>query len=254
MSAPFNGPTMRTESTTWVIPCFNEAARFRSEAFGELVNATKDISLLFVNDGSSDNTERVLRSFGERNPIRVTVVSLPANRGKAEAVRHGLLRALADGADIVGYADADLATPVDELIRLVNVLRSSDASGLLGARVALLGRHIERKARRHYLGRVFSTAASLALSLPVYDTQCGAKLFRRTVALERALSTPFLSRWAFDVELLGRLVAGNDGHAGSEIIEEPLREWRDIAGSKLGPVQMIRSAFDLVRIAFAIRS
>ena len=228
-----------------VIPCFNEATRLDEDAFFALPCARQDIDLLFVNDGSSDGTEELLQGLARRDPSRIGVLSLSSNSGKAEAVRQGLRRALADGADIVGYADADLATPVDELCRLVDILRSGNASVVLAARVALLGRHIERKASRHYLGRVFATTASLILALPVYDTQCGAKVFRRSAALEDALALPFLSRWVFDVELLGRMLSGANRLTSDQIMEEPLRTWRDIAGSKLGAVQMARTLVDL---------
>ncbi len=253
MSEQVVDATNPDERTTWVIPCFNEAKRLDSQAFFDFSILRRDIRLLFVNDGSRDSTEQLLQSLARRNPSRIAVLSLSANSGKAEAVREGLRRALADGADIVGYADADLATPVDELCRLVDVLRSSQARGLLAARVALLGRHIERKAGRHYLGRLFSTASSLALALPVYDTQCGAKLFRRSEALEAALSAPFLSRWVFDVELLGRLLVGAEHLETNQIVEEPLRRWRDVAGSTLGLLSMARSAIDLGRVSLDLR-
>lgn len=236
-----------------MVPCYNEGARLNADEFLGLVTGSNDISLLFVNDGSRDDTEQRLRSLCARDPGHVTVLSFPQNQGKAEAVRQGLLRALAQGADIIGYADADLGTPIEEMLRLVEVLRASEAKVLIAARVAMLGRTIDRKARRHYLGRVFATAASLTLRMRVYDTQCGAKLFRRTPALTAALSTPFLSRWVFDVELLGRLSTGACAVDVSDMVEEPLLRWSDVPGSRLRASHMVRAAIDLGRIALDLR-
>ena len=86
--------------------------------------------------------------------------------------------------------------------------------------------------------------------MPVYDTQCGAKLFRATPALAVALDDRFLSRWAFDVELLGRLLTGGATRPLplSAIVEVPLAVWRDVKGSKLGAGAMVRSLQDLARI------
>ncbi len=249
---------MTTESApsprvTWVIPCYNEASRLDVEALVAFAQASHRTRLLLVDDGSTDDTAAVLHRLAERAPNRIATLAMPHNVGKAEAVRHGLLFALQRGTDVVGYADADLATPVVELERLVDVLLASAANALLASRVALLGRHIERRALRHYLGRVFSTAASMALALPVYDTQCGAKLFRRCDALTFALDRPFLSRWVFDVELIGRLLTGPHAMSRALIIEEPLHHWRDVAGSSLKWTGMIRSAIDLGRVAIALR-
>ena len=131
-------------------------------------------------------------------------------------------------------------------------MRSGAAHALLGSRVALLGREIQRTAARHYLGRVFASVASLVLRVPVYDTQCGAKLFRRTPALEAALRQPFLTRWLFDVELLGRILVPESGIpplAPGEIREEPLVVWRNIKGSKLRPWHFAIAVIDMGRIA-----
>jgi hypothetical protein len=123
---------------------------------------------------------------------------------------------------------------------------------VLGSRVRLLGRSIERSALRHYLGRVFATGASLTLGLPVYDTQCGAKLFRVTPALARVLERPFLTRWVFDVELLaryGQVVSVGSGPAVERrVYELPLQHWRDVPGSKVRPWDFVRSGLELVRI------
>lgn len=213
-----------------MVPCFNEAARLDTERFGDLANRD-DLDLMFVDDGSSDGTRDVLESFAAGHP-GTSVQVFDENRGKAEAVRSGLQAAVATGADIVGYYDADLASPPGELLRLLAAVRSSDVEVVMAARVALLGRTIERHAVRHYTGRVFATVASMILRLPVYDTQCGLKLFRVTPSLEAAIGSPFSSRWSFDVELLDRLIRG--GTPVERIVEEPLLEWRDVPGSKLG--------------------
>lgn len=233
-----------------VIPCFNEERRLDGAEFLRLARGRDDLELLFVDDGSSDGTADVVRNLEPQTP-GIRLLRLPLNVGKAEAVRAGLRAALQAGATIVGYVDADLATPVDEILRLVREAVEGRAAAVLGSRVRLLGSAIERRPLRHYLGRVFATVASLALRLPVYDTQCGAKLFRRTAALEAALEEPFRSRWAFDVELLARLRAarpGVDPLPVDAFLEVPLRAWRDVGGSSMRPGAMIRAGLDLLAI------
>jgi len=241
-----------TQEIALVVPCYNEAQRLDSSAFLAMVDEDAALSLLFVDDGSTDGTADIHATMAAQRPGRVTTMTLPENAGKAEAVRHGLLRALASSAAIVGYIDADLATPRAEIARLCETFRkSSDHDVLLGSRVRLLGRAIDRAPVRHYLGRAFATAASLLLRLPVYDTQCGAKLFRRSAALTRALQRQFLSRWVFDVELLGRLLVGAPGVPGipvERMCEEPLQRWAHCKGSKLGARHMLQSVLDLGRI------
>jgi glycosyltransferase involved in cell wall biosynthesis len=234
--------------TILIVPCYDEAARLDQGEFLRLAAARSDLELLFVDDGSRDGTAEVLERMHAVEP-RLSVHRLARNGGKAEAVRRGLLAALDRGADVVGYADADLATPVDELLRLVRAMAERGSAVVLGSRVRLLGAAIERRPARHYLGRVFATIASLALRIDVYDTQCGAKLFRRGDALRQALETPFRSRWAFDVELLARLLEGGPvapGLAPAELREVPLEAWRDADGSKLGLRAMIRAGLDLL--------
>jgi glycosyltransferase involved in cell wall biosynthesis len=239
-----------------IIPCYNEANRFDAQAFLALAGLP-DVTLVFVNDGSTDDTERMLREFCDGSAGRAELISLEGNRGKAEGVRRGLSHALEAGAEIVGYVDADLATPTSEIDRLIETLRADVRSALLGSRVQLLGTHIERSPTRHYVGRVFGTLASLILKVPIYDTQCGAKVFRRTAALEAALADPFVSRWCFDIELLGRLLIGTVETPGlpvDEIRELPLRRWRDIPGSNLSLSGAPRVIVELMRVARDLRA
>lgn len=245
-----------SEHVTLVVPCYNEARRLVASAFIAMVDHDSGLSLLFVDDGSQDATAALHADMVAQRPGRILALSLPTNQGKAEAVRQGLLKALQGPSALVGYVDADLATPGAEIERLCAAMRQqTDCDVLLGSRVRLLGRYIERQPLRHYLGRAFATAASLALRLPVYDTQCGAKLFRPTPALAGALAEPFTSRWIFDVELLGRLLSGAPGVppiSSERMREEPLQCWIDCKGSKLGAGQMLRALLDLGRIEIAL--
>jgi glycosyltransferase involved in cell wall biosynthesis len=242
-------------SLTVVIPCYNEAERLDEAPLLAFLDGCPEASLLFVDDGSTDATADRLAEIAAARPARIEVLSLRPNGGKAEAVRRGMLAALEWGAGVVGYLDADLSTPPGEIFRLRAAFERPGVEAVLGARVALLGTDIARSAARHYLGRVFASVAAAILQARVYDTQCGAKLFRASPALAAALATPFLSRWAFDVELLGRLLTGGEGVPGmplSAVVEVPLTTWHDIKGSKLSPLAMARSLVDLGRIGFDV--
>jgi dolichyl-phosphate beta-glucosyltransferase len=244
------------ETIDWVVPCFNEAERLSDLAFRRLLDETAPSRLIFVDDGSRDGTLARQRAIARQWPEHAEVLALPSNQGKAEAVRQGMLHALAGRSDILAFIDADFATPVSELARLASLCRVGHYDILLGSRVQLLGHAIARKHTRHYVGRVFATCASLCLRLPVYDTQCGAKLFRRSQALVAALATPFTSRWAFDVEFLARMVrpdAGVAPVASARIREEPLLAWTDVPGSKLHPAAAVRSGLELLRIGWRLR-
>ena len=237
---------------TVVVPCYNEAARLDAAPLLAFVDSHANASLLLVDDGSTDTTAAVLERLASERPGRIRALSLTPNGGKAEAVRRGLRDALAAGAEIVGYLDADLSTPPAEIDDLLAGLARPGVQVAIGARVGMLGYDIDRSAVRHYLGRVFATAASVILRARVYDTQCGAKLFRAGAALSGALSTAFLSRWAFDVELLGRLLIGTPQVPAlplAAIVEVPLPVWHDVKGSKLGVTGMAQTLRDLILVA-----
>ena len=238
-----------------VVPCYNEAARLRIDAFHSFFAAypDTDLQLLFVNDGSRDATLSVLQALRARFPDRVRLLDKQPNGGKAEAVRHGMLHALSTpGCAITGFWDADLATPLAQIPDLAAVLQADPQLMMIfGARVRLLGRAIQRQPLRHYLGRCFATVASLMLRLPIYDTQCGAKLFRVTPQLASALADPFQSRWIFDVELLARFMAMHRGTSSAlrdQIYEFPLPEWTDVAGSKVGSLDFFKAFGELFAI------
>jgi dolichyl-phosphate beta-glucosyltransferase len=237
--------------TIIVVPCYNEAARLDTERFMAFATAQSQAALLFVDDGSLDDTGRVLDALAARAPERIHVLRVKPNGGKANAVRAGALQAVRDGAIHVGYWDADLSTPLAEVPRFQAVLDARPTVlGVLGSRVRMLGTHIERSAVRHYAGRIFATLASAVLRLAVYDTQCGAKLFRVAPPLRAALAAPFRSRWAFDVELLARMDRASRSAGGPPVgdllVELPLQEWLHVGGSKLKPTAMVQATLELL--------
>lgn len=234
--------------TVIVVPCYNEAERLDVAAFEEYLSQHASTDFLFVNDGSIDGTGPLLDGIERRWPGRARALHLEQNSGKAEAVRRGMLLALErEKAKYAGFWDADLATPLNSIPVFVDVLdRMDDLDIVLGARAQLLGRRIDRKLSRHYLGRVFATFASLVLALPVYDTQCGAKLFRVGDRCRALFAQPFGSRWIFDVEFLARYVETNGRKSG--IYELPLDEWRDIGDSKVKPTDFVRAIGEMAQI------
>lgn len=239
-------------SNVLVVPCYNEAPRLASEPWLEFVDEADRFSLLFVDDGSSDDTARVLERLCDQRPGRLAWKRLPQNLGKAEAVRAGVLEAFERTPDTIGFWDADLSTPLASAPDFLRILIDRpEVQIVTGARVQLLGRTVQRSALRHYAGRIFAALASMALGLRVYDTQCGAKLFRATPDMRAVFSDPFVSRWAFDVELLARLGArlGSMGAAAEAIYELPLHTWIHAPGSKVRPLDFPRSVLDLVRIS-----
>lgn len=240
-----------------IVPCYNEAARLQQKKFLDFRMGNCDLRFLFVNDGSSDETQSVLDAMSAQGLDRIASLRLRHNVGKAEAVRQGMLHGLKDNPDFIGFLDADLATSLEELPSFCKVMEVDPAIVLvMGARIRLLGRTIERHTARHYIGRVFATFASIALRMSVYDTQCGAKLFRRTPETSSLFAQKFLSRWVFDVEILARLAASNcDLGFAAEfgITELPLMEWRDVHGSKVKFIDGVRAYADIVRIGWRYR-
>jgi hypothetical protein len=179
----------------------------------------------------------------------MSLLALDSNGGKAAAVRAGVLHVAASQTrSIIGYWDADLSTPLDQIDRLLAALGADASCQLaLGSRVKRLGSHIERRVSRHVLGRLFATCATGILGIPVYDSQCGAKLFRADLA-ETLFGEPFLTRWLFDLEMLVRLRNAGCDIADGATVEVPLGRWIEVAGSKLKLGDMLIVPLELLRI------
>ena len=239
--------------TILVVPCYNEEQRLPRAEFANFANNTPRVRVLFVNDGSRDRTAEVLDRLVAEHPARMQVCHLAANAGKAEAVRQGTLIALGEKPAHVGFWDADLATPLEAVADFLRVLdRLPQLHSVIGVRLGLLGRSIQRRKLRMRLGQVFAVAASRVLGASCCDTQCGAKMFRATPEVEAAFSRPFHSRWIFDVEVLARLRCGFGGSPRLDlretVYELPLDAWQEVKGSKLKSGDFLKAVLELADI------
>ena len=229
---------------TIIIPFYNEVKRLNYEGFIEIFNSFSQYNFLLVDDGSTDKTIAVLEEFQSKFSS-IKVLKLDKNVGKAEAIRSAVL-SLSD-TDFISYYDADLATPFSELDMLIQFsIQNPNYKMVMGARIKLIGNGVKRSLKRHYFGRIFATIVSqFVLKVPVYDTQCGAKVIDYEIA-KRIFEQPFVSKWLFDVELLKRL---QKTHDLSEVVKEiPLEKWEEIGNSKIKFSDFLILPFQLLQI------
>jgi dolichyl-phosphate beta-glucosyltransferase len=225
-----------------IIPCFNEANRLNQEEFLQFIKLETSYSLLFVNDGSTDQTAQVIKQLRAIEPERIHILNNNQNCGKSETIRIGMLHALSlSSFTYLAFLDADLATPIKELCRLVNFLVDNDDFEIaIGSRIKRLGAQIERNALRHYLGRLFVTYTNFWLPVYAYDSQCGAKVFRSSV-IEQIFQKPFVSNWFFDIEIILR-------SNKNKIAEIPLIKWFEVGKSRLKIKDFLIAPFEILRI------
>ena len=232
-----------------VIPCFNEEQRLDQSEVMKCIEALNCVVVL-VDDGSTDGTLGILNKLALQSPKNIEVLPLPTNVGKGEAVRAGFNYAFERGATQVLFCDADFAVGPQDLLRICNTLNENvECKAVIGSRIAMVGTNIQRSIFRHYSGRAFATLVSVILGQQIYDTQCGAKVFKADNEVKRAFSQPFLSRWAFDVEVIGRLLRMERSKKNDNLIlEMPLLSWLEVPGSKLNLVSQLRTVLELFRI------
>ena len=201
-----------------------------------------------MNDGSSDNTDSVLEDLRIKFPEYVSVINQEKNEGKAAAVRLGMNNALRNNKfNRFAFLDADLSTSIEECILLSKKI-TKEISFVFGSRIKKLDNKIQRKAHRFIIGRVIATFISKMLRLPIYDSQCGCKIFSREWTT-LIFNEVFLTRWLFDVEIFYRLI----NHFGrtkiqTKILEVPLSAWIDSENSKVSLFYGIKVWFDLLKI------
>lgn len=218
----------------FIVPCYNESKRWNKVYWEEMISII-DTFWVFVNDGSTDNTQILIKDIKRNNTM---IVELSKNCGKSEAIRMGVLHSDKNQFlefDSIGYIDSDGAINKNDLEHFNKVFadkfKLDDYISVWASRVALSGREINRKPGRHILGRVVSLIVSARRNYIAYDTQCGLKYFpfnNKTTAL---FEKKFKTKWFLDIEIFIRYALLY--RKEMKIWEEPLIYWADIPGSKI---------------------
>ena len=225
-----------------VIPAYNEAARIGPtlERLREYVeNSPYSLELIVVDDGSTDRTLSVVRQAAGALP-GLQILSNGRNRGKGFSVRRGVLAARGR---FVLFTDADLSAPIEETDKLLAALAKEGADAAVGSR-ALVRELISVRQPwlRVMAGRVFNLATRILTGLPIRDTQCGLKLFRRGPT-RRAFLMQTVCGFGFDPELLFLIQ-----RFGGKVVEVPVR-WSNDRATKVRFLQdSTRMFLDLVGI------
>ena len=225
-----------------VIPAYNEEDRLGGplrQIVGFSETSKLSLEIIVVDDGSSDGTADVAEViFGTFPGIANQVIRYEKNRGKGFAVKTGLLAA---NADIGLFTDADLSTPIEEMSKLVDPIRSGEFDVTFGSRAldrTLIGTH--QPWQREQGGRVMNLIIKMMSRLPFYDTQCGFKAFNMQ-KFRPLLDVMTIDRFGFDIEFL--YIAN---YHGLRLAEIPVR-WNDVAGSKVSVLRDTLRMIDELR-------
>ena len=233
-----------------VIPCYNEELRLQQASFLEFVEHHQEYLLCFVNDGSTDGTLRVLESMQSSQPERIMILDLSQNSGKAEAVRRGMLH-MVSGTSVqsVAFMDADLSTGFDDMRRLMDYQQEHGKHVVVGSRKMGGPQQVRRSLFRRTASLAVGMFIRAIIGMPVRDTQCGAKVFSRSIVTE-VFSEPFLSRWLFDMEVFIRM-RNLYGQSVMDVVSElGLMSWEEVEGSKISWNDSVRFPMRLAEIAY----
>ena len=232
-----------------IIPCYNEADRLDTNKFIDYLSKNTHLHFIFIDDGSTDNTNLIIKQIILKFNSLASLLINETNKGKAESVRLGVIESYKMNPDFIGFLDADLAAPIGEIDNLLKIIKKDKTKEVVFAsRIQLIGSEIKRNYFRHFFGRVFATVVSNILNLPVYDTQCGAKIFSRKIC-DDIFYEQFISPWLFDVELFARLLNVYGIERTIQMsYEHPVSKWVDIDGSKVKPIYFLKAPFELLKI------
>lgn len=224
-----------------VIPAYNESARIRAtldRVLNHVRNRGWDAEIVVVNDGSSDDTARIVAEYASQHAY-LRLIENPGNHGKGYSVRNGMLHAVGQ---VLLFTDADLSSPIEEADQLFAAL-AEGADVAMGSRWLRTELQTQRQSLlRQVLGRVFNIILRGVLGMPYADTQCGFKAFTRRAA-QTIFPLQHIERWGFDPEIL--FIARKFGFRISEV---PV-QWAHSEGTRIHPLRDgSRMLLDMLRV------
>lgn len=232
-----------------IVPCYNEEKRLPKAQFLDFIANNEEVLICFVNDGSKDNTLGVLRDVHLESDGKAIFHHLSENGGKAEAVRKGMNFIYKAYPEIqyIGFMDADLATKPEEWLEMAKKLKQTPRYGaIVGSRISRLGADIERDDNRSIMSKIVKTFIRIIVKAPFQDTQCGAKVFHKSL-IPSLFTKKFSTPWLFDVEILLRLQEKFGQKALKKgVLEFPLQEWTEVGESKFQLKHSIKIPFQLL--------
>ncbi len=229
------------QKATIVIPAYNEEKRICKtleaySAYFESLRKDKklDYDILVVINNTKDKTEEIVKRFTKENS-RIKYLNF-IQGGKGFAIIEGFKEALKRDNELIGFVDADMATSPEEYWKLIKNI--GEYGGVIASR-RLKHSMVNASLYRKLTNRGFNILVRLLLHLPYYDTQCGAKLFKRET-IKELLTDKINPQWAFDVDLLHKL--------RNKKIKEIPTKWEDKAGSKISFITPIKMFSSIVRL------
>lgn len=234
-----------------VVPCFNEENRIPMKSFGDYCDQNSNFYFLFSDDGSTDHTKHLLNQAISQRPRQFLMIHSPVNKGKATAVRNGILHLKNKvPCDYYGFLDADLAIPLSQLNTMQNTITENPGCDLLVSKrnYSIIP---ASSSVRSTLSRVYNRFINMVLPFRFYfkDVQCGCKMIKAPY-VEYIFASEFLSKWLFDAEIIFRLHKLKPFAEIEEVEFEFVHANKD---SKVRKRDYVKSLLDLFRLLIKYR-
>lgn len=230
-----------------IVPLWNEYSR-GSFIYLKLLPEISGVDIIFVNDGSTDQTKEELEKLFPKSNIQV--IHQTRNFGKSRAIQEGIKKAVElNSYKFIGFLDGDGAFSISEVKRYIqlasSILSDNHYQALCSSRVALSGHNIQRSSYRHLAGRAIRTIIDMKHKKLPYDTQSGFKIFLNNEYFQTSVYEKFQTKWFVDLEILLKLKLKDSDY---KIWEEPLFEWTDISNSSISWKSVPRIACEVIYI------